>query len=126
MAGLAKHGVLGLLRGLTPVTYPHLPIRVNVVAPSWTVTALVDQAGYTGTGAVIQGADAPAKAAVFLMADKSRHGQMILSVGNKYREIEEAVLLPAMSSEVRGQTKTEDEILVGVLANFEKAAAAAQ
>lgn len=114
-AGLSKHGVLGLLRGLQPST---LPIRVNAVAPSWTVTNLTEARHYEDTGAVTQSADYPAKAAIMLMADESRHGQMILSVGEQFREIEEAVMLPAMNSKVRGQPKEEDEICAAVLANF--------
>jgi NAD(P)-dependent dehydrogenase (short-subunit alcohol dehydrogenase family) len=119
--GIAKHGVLGLLRGLTPVTYPNLPIRVNALCPSWTVTALTEKSNYDNVNVNLQSADAPARAAVMLMSDDSRHGQMILSSGNKYREIEEAVLLKAMTNEVRGQELTEDEICRGVQVNFEKA-----
>jgi len=58
-----------------------------------------------------------AKAAVMLMADEKRHGHMVLSVGNEYKEVEEAVLLAAMTSEVRGQTLSEDEICEQVIAN---------
>ncbi|KAI5251749.1 NAD(P)-binding protein [Aureobasidium subglaciale] len=115
--GISKHGVLGLLRGLTPVTYPDMPIRVNALCPSWTVTALTEESHYAGVDANLQPAEAVARAAVLLMSDEKRHGQMILSAANKYREIEEAVLLKAMSPEVRGQTLTEDEICAGVIAN---------
>ncbi|CAD0090485.1 unnamed protein product [Aureobasidium vineae] len=116
--GVSKHGVLGLLRGLAPVTAPQLPIRVNALCPGWTVTGLTEEAHYAGVNVNLSTADNVAKAAVLLMADESRHGQMVLSVGNKYREVEEAVLLKAMSSEVRGQELTEDEICEGVIANM--------
>ncbi|KAG2166175.1 hypothetical protein VTO58DRAFT_109040 [Aureobasidium pullulans] len=116
--GISKHGVLGLLRGLAPVTYPDLPIRVNALCPSWTITALTKESNYKGVNATLQPAEAVAKAAVLLMTDEKRHGQMVLSVGNKYREVEEAVLLKAMSPEIRGQQLTEDEICAGVVANM--------
>ncbi|KAG9514601.1 NAD(P)-binding protein, partial [Aureobasidium melanogenum] len=116
--GLSKHGVLGLLRGLAPVTYPDLPIRVNALCPSWTITALTEESHYKGVKVNLQGADAVARAAVLLMADESRHGQMVLSAANKYREIEEAVLLKAMTPEIRGQELTEDEICASVAANL--------
>ncbi|KAG9688294.1 NAD(P)-binding protein, partial [Aureobasidium melanogenum] len=119
--GISKHGVLGLLRGLTPVTYPDLPIRVNALCPGWTATALVEQAMYAGVNVNLSTAENVAKAAVLLMADESRHGQMVLSVGDRYREVEEAVLLKAMSSEVRGQELSEDEICAGVIGNMMKA-----
>ncbi|KAG9949347.1 NAD(P)-binding protein, partial [Aureobasidium melanogenum] len=116
--GLSKHGVLGLLRGLAPVTYPDLPIRVNVLCPSWTVTGLTDESNYRGVKVNLQSAEPVARAAVLLMADESRHGQMVLSAANKYREIEEAVLLKAMTPEIRGQELTEDEICAAVAANI--------
>ncbi|KAK5999810.1 hypothetical protein QM012_005216 [Aureobasidium pullulans] len=118
--GVSKHGVLGLLRGLAPVTSPHLPIRVNALCPGWTATALVTQAHYTGLNVNLTTSENVARAAVLLMADESRHGQMVLSVGDRYREVEEAVLLKAMTSEVRGQELTEDEICAGVVANMMK------
>ncbi|KAG9583649.1 NAD(P)-binding protein, partial [Aureobasidium melanogenum] len=118
--GISKHGVLGLLRGLTPVTAPHLPIRVNALCPAWTATALVEQSMYAGVNVNLSTSENVAKAAVLLMADESRHGQMVLSVGDRYREVEEAVLLKAMTSEVRGQELTEDEICAAVTANMMK------
>ncbi|CAD0098123.1 unnamed protein product [Aureobasidium mustum] len=118
--GISKHGVLGLLRGLTPVTFPSLPIRVNALCPGWTATALVEQAHYKGVNVNLTTAENVAKAAVLLMADESRHGQMVLSVGDRYREVEEAVLLKAMTSEVRGQELSEDEICAAVTENMMK------
>lgn len=120
--GISKHGVLGLLRGLAPVTAPHLPIRVNALCPGWTATGLVEQSMYEGVIVNLTTSENVARAAVLLMADESRHGQMVLSVGDKYREVEEAVLLKAMTSEVRGQELTEDEICAGVVANMMKQA----
>jgi hypothetical protein len=40
-----------------------------------------------------------------------------LSVGDVFREVEEAVLLKCMTSEVRGQKLSEDEICDAVIAN---------
>jgi hypothetical protein len=49
-----------------------------------------------------------------------------LSVGNEFKEVEEAVLLAAMTSEVRGQTLSEDEICEAVIANSMREAEEAQ
>jgi NAD(P)-dependent dehydrogenase (short-subunit alcohol dehydrogenase family) len=115
--GVSKHGVLGLLRGLVPTTYPHLPIRVNALCPGWTPTALTLQSHYKGVEVNLSTPENNAKAAVLLMSDESRHGHMVLSVGNQFKEVEEAVLLKCMTSEVRGQKLSEDEICDAVIAN---------
>lgn len=123
---MSKHGVLGLLRGLVPVTFPALPIRVNALCPGWTPTALTLQSHYAGVRVNLSTPENNAKAAVLLMADESRHGHMVLSVGNEFREVEEAVLLAAMTKEVRGQELSEDEICEKVIENSMKEAEAAQ
>jgi NAD(P)-dependent dehydrogenase (short-subunit alcohol dehydrogenase family) len=124
--GVSKHGVLGLLRGLVPVTYPTLPIRVNALCPGWTPTALTLRSHYEGVDVNLSSPENNAKAAVLLMVDESRHGHMVLSVGNEFKEVEEAVLLAAMTSEVRGQTLSEDEICEAVIANSMREAEEAQ
>ncbi|KAH0287126.1 NAD(P)-binding protein [Aureobasidium namibiae CBS 147.97] len=124
--GISKHGVLGLLRGLVPVTFPALPIRVNALCPGWTPTALTLQSHYAGVQVNLSSPENNAKAAVLLMADEKRHGHMVLSVGNEYKEVEEAVLLAAMTPEVRGQTLSEDEICAQVIANSMREAAEAE
>lgn len=40
----AKHGVLGWMRGMIPnITELDLPIRINSISPSWTLTGLVPE-----------------------------------------------------------------------------------
>ncbi|KAK7178890.1 hypothetical protein DPSP01_014199 [Paraphaeosphaeria sporulosa] len=91
---MAKHGVLGLIRGLQPLLHPQLPIRINGISPSWTATGLapkefIEMVIPTQTPAVV------ARSVALLMADEMRHGQLIYSVQGKFSEIEESVLLPA-------------------------------
>ena len=100
------------------MTYPALPIRVNALCPGWTPTALTLASHYAGVNVNLSTVENNARAAVLLMCDQQRHGHMVLSVGNAYREVEEAVLLAAMTKEIRGQQLTEDEICEGVIANM--------
>ncbi|KAF2442340.1 NAD(P)-binding protein [Karstenula rhodostoma CBS 690.94] len=91
---MAKHGVLGLIRGLQPLLHPQLPIRVNGISPRWTATGLapkefIETVIPTQTPAVV------ARSVALLMADETRHGQLIYSIQGRFSEIEEAVLLPA-------------------------------
>ncbi len=65
-----------------PSLTPDLPIRVNALCPSWMITA-PGESHYKGVKVNLRGADAVARAAVLLMADESRHGQMVLSAANK-------------------------------------------
>ncbi|KAI4762214.1 NAD(P)-binding protein [Aureobasidium sp. EXF-3400] len=122
--GVSKHGVLGLLRGLAPVTFPSLPIRVNALCPGWTPTALTLASHYNNVNVNLSSPENNAKAAVLLMADDNRHGHMVLSVGNEFKEVEEAVLLAAMTREVRGQQLSEDEICEAVIGNMMREAEA--
>lgn len=91
---IAKHGVLGLIRGLQPLLHPQLPIRINGISPSWSATGLapkefIEMVIPTQTPAVV------AKSVALLMADETRHGQLIYSAQGEFSEIEESVLLPA-------------------------------
>ncbi|PGH17288.1 hypothetical protein AJ79_01171 [Helicocarpus griseus UAMH5409] len=91
----AKHGVLGLLRGLTPLLHPRLPIRLNAIAPSWTDTNLTPRPILEAAGATFQTPHAVARSVAFFMSsggDSARHGQLIFSHDGKYREIEEGML----------------------------------
>jgi len=92
----AKHGILGFMRGITPLLLPDIPIRVNCIAPSWTTTGIVPEgfieqiAGIgTQTPAVV------ARSVAILMADDQRNGQLIYSVEGKYSEAEGTLLKAA-------------------------------
>ncbi|EDU47838.1 Short-chain dehydrogenase/reductase SDR [Pyrenophora tritici-repentis] len=83
-----KHAVIGLMRGLEPLLHPRVPIRINVVAPSWTDTALVPPVVKTIMGDIFQSPDVMARATVLLMVDKERHGNMVFGQGGKCVELE--------------------------------------
>jgi len=92
----AKHGVLGFMRGITPLLQPNIPIRVNCIAPSWTTTGLVPE-GFIEQIAGI-GTQTPvvvARSVAILMADAQRNGQLIYSVEGKYSEAEGTLLKAA-------------------------------
>jgi NAD(P)-dependent dehydrogenase (short-subunit alcohol dehydrogenase family) len=94
-----------------------LPIRVNTLAPSWTATqVLPDLKGLLD--AVSQSCQPPsvvARAVAYLMASKSRHGDLIFACDGKYTEIEKSVLRPAYES-IKGSSLSDDEVLAKVLA----------
>lgn len=92
----AKHGVLGWMRGVLPnILAEKVPVRVNCIGPSWTITGLVPQAVVDAAGVEWQPAEVVGKQVAYLMADESRQGQFIYSSGGRHYEIEESVLLPA-------------------------------
>lgn len=82
----AKHGVLGLMRGLVPVLPPEIPIRVNSIGPSFTRTGLLPDGLVERFGGIpSQGAEVPAKSVAVLMADPQRNCQFIYSFdGNQF------------------------------------------
>ena len=92
----AKHGVLGWMRGIVPnIETAGVPIRVNAIAPSWTITGLVPAHLRERLQNVEwQGPDVVARSVAILMADESRQGQLIYSWGGRFKEIEETKLLP--------------------------------
>ncbi|KAK5945466.1 hypothetical protein PMZ80_002671 [Knufia obscura] len=92
----AKHGVLGFMRGITPLLQPSIPIRVNCIAPSWTTTGLVPE-GFIEktTGVGTQTPNVVARSVAILMADAGRNGQLIYSVEGKYSEAEGTLLKAA-------------------------------
>ena len=59
-------------------------------------------------GAETQGPDAVARSVAILMADSSRQGQLIYSWGGRFKEIEEAKLLP-LGEVIVGQS--DDEVI---------------
>lgn len=93
---IAKHGVLGIMRGLTPLLQPDIPIRVNAISPSWTDTGIVPEGLVEKvTGVVSQSPDIVARSVAILMADIQRNGQLIYSVNGKYSEAEQTLLQAA-------------------------------
>ncbi|KAJ4355162.1 hypothetical protein N0V95_003184 [Ascochyta clinopodiicola] len=83
-----KHAVLGLMRSLTAHLHPHLPIRINAIAPSWTDTGILGSALLEAIGENLQSADVPARSVALLMADTSRHGELVYSERGHYMDLE--------------------------------------
>lgn len=71
-----------------------------------------------------QPASAVARAAALLMADATRHGQLVHVSRGRYKEIDRSVLLPAFD-QIRGDVPLEDDVLERLDA-LKAAAAAAQ
>lgn len=90
----AKHGVHGLVRGLVSEIGPETdtPVRINGIAPGWTITGLVSEALCENAGVPAQGPEIAARSALILMADSSRHGEIIHSSQGKYFELESHLL----------------------------------
>ena len=109
----AKHGVLGFMRGLVPnIVYQKLPIRVNTLAPGWTVTGMVPEAVAQALGGG-QGPEVVARSAAWLMAGNAgQQGQLIYSGGGKFLEIEEGKLLGVAREIVGGEG---DDVALGKL-----------
>lgn len=116
----AKHGTLGLNRSLTAlINAAGLPIRVNALAPAWTDSqVLPDLKGLMDKiGVELQPASAVAKGAALLIADNSRHGHVIYIERGKYKEIDEAILIPAHANQIIGKDYPfEDEVLARMMA----------
>jgi NAD(P)-dependent dehydrogenase (short-subunit alcohol dehydrogenase family) len=119
--GTAKHGVLGLLRGVGGQIDSN--IRVNAVAPSWTATGMVPAEAIRSMGVPVQEPEAVARSVVLLFADQERYGEVIYSWDGKFREINKAKggLLDCARN-VLGDLVTEDE----VMSRLRAAAAAAR
>ena len=99
----AKHGVLGWMRGIVPnIKSAGLPIRVNAISPSWTITGLVPPGLVDKMEVEWQSADVVARNVALLMADGSRQGQLIYSWKGRYWEIEESKFLPT-AADIVGQ-----------------------
>ncbi|RYP21955.1 hypothetical protein DL767_009158 [Monosporascus sp. MG133] len=121
----AKHAVLGFGRGLIPViSEAKLPIRINTLAPSWTESQVLPnlKESMEAISVELQPASAVARAAAYLMVDGSRQGHVIHVQGGKYKEIDEAVLLPAFES-IKGKGYPDDN---DVLRRLEALMAGAQ
>jgi NAD(P)-dependent dehydrogenase (short-subunit alcohol dehydrogenase family) len=106
----AKHGVLGWMRGIVPnLQTAKLPIRVNSISPSWTITGLVPEELVKAMDCEWQGPEAVARSVAVLMADEKRQGQLIYSVGGRFMEIEESKFLP-VAREIAGEND-EDAVI---------------
>ena len=123
----AKAGVHGLVRGMWSEIGPQteVPVRFNGIAPSWTITNLLDDGVATRAGLHLQPAEAAARSALLLMADEKRHGEMIFSQHGKYLELE-SHLLPATEEILRSapgefpRTRTEAEDCKALYAQYLK------
>lgn len=92
----AKHAVLGFMRAMKPLLeHEKIPIRINGVAPSWTQTGIIPEKLMSEMGIKLQTPFEVGRAAAGLMADQSRHGHLIHIAEGRYKEIDEAVLVPA-------------------------------
>ncbi|KAF4985987.1 hypothetical protein FDECE_16179 [Fusarium decemcellulare] len=110
----AKAGVIAFGRGLLPLLdAAKLPIRINTLAPSWADSNVVPDLKnlMEKIGVGLQSAEVVARGAAFVMADESRNGQLIHIQLGKYKEIDEAVLLPAYESIKGPDYPWEDEVL---------------
>lgn len=117
---ISKHGVLGFMRGVVPnIQERGLPIRVNCIAPSWTLTGMVSAENFAGAGHpdLVQPADAAARSALLLMADESRQGQVIYSACGEFQEIEESRLLP-VTLDIVGRGDLTDDVVMHHVSDY--------
>ncbi|KAL4741028.1 hypothetical protein BDV11DRAFT_213694 [Aspergillus similis] len=95
---VAKHGVLGILRGLYSDLQQEQPnsghdgksprrVRLNAIAPSWTATGIVPGDVLRSLGAHVQKPEDVARSVVMLCNDSRRNGELIYSWEGRYREI---------------------------------------
>ncbi|VUC25173.1 unnamed protein product [Clonostachys rosea] len=116
--GVAKHGVLGLIRGLhLNLRVLNPSIRINGIAPNWTETRIATQAGTEKIGAKMQGPDVPARSAALLMADETKKGLLLFSVHGRHIEIEEALLLKSVNEGLIREYLPEEEFAFDKLAD---------
>ncbi|UPL00595.1 hypothetical protein LCI18_011529 [Fusarium solani-melongenae] len=111
----AKHGVFGFMRAMRQnLVAQNIPIHINGIGPSWTSTGLTGGI-FIQLGVLAQSPEAVARGAAILMADKSRHGHLLHIANGKYKEVDEAILLPAYEKILDG-SESEDETYVRLLA----------
>ncbi|KAL3454704.1 hypothetical protein BJX65DRAFT_301335 [Aspergillus insuetus] len=93
---VAKHGVLGILRGLVndlqadsiEAGEGRCPrVRLNAIAPSWTATGLVPRDVLVAMGIEVQESEVVARSVIMLWNDEKRHGEVVYSWGGRYVEI---------------------------------------
>lgn len=119
----------GFARGLHPLVAAHkLPIRVNAVAPTWTNSSVLPglEDLMAKIGVEVQPASAVARAAALLMADGARHGQSIHVQQGRFKEVDEAVILPVAEA-IRGPDyPSEDWVLARAMEILAEGAAKQQ
>lgn len=91
-----------------------LPIRVNVIAPSWTSTQIFpDVAGVMAQ--ISHKSQEPlvvARLAAYLMVDGVRNGEVVYVADGKYKEIQKALLRPLYES-IKGKDNPSDDEILG-------------
>ncbi|CAK3831977.1 Hypothetical predicted protein [Lecanosticta acicola] len=93
----AKRGVFGWMRGMVANLQEHkVPIRINCIGLSWTVTGLVPKEKCDEADLETQTAEVVAELVAYLIADETRHGQFVFSASERLYEMEESRLLPAV------------------------------
>lgn len=110
--------MLGFGRSFAQLTkVAGLPIRVNTLAPSWTATQVLPDLKtlLDAVSQACQSTDVVARAVAYLMATKSRHGEIIFVCEGKFKEIENSVLAPAYES-IKGDSLSDDAVLAKVMA----------
>ncbi|CEJ56612.1 hypothetical protein PMG11_02813 [Penicillium brasilianum] len=117
---IAKHGVLGMVRGLVHKLETEGIIRLNAVAPSWTQTGMIPADYIRSMGVPVQSPEAVARSVVLLFADETRHGEVIYSSEGNFWEVNKS------EGGLLHMTKTllfDDDILEGVMRNMNEQAA---
>lgn len=101
------------------MTVAGLPIRVNMLMPSWTTSNLLPDLGgiMRGINHVAQDGLVVARCAAYLMVDGIRQGEAIYVSDGKYVEIENAVLAPAYNGIIGEGKPSDDEIMARIVAS---------
>jgi NAD(P)-dependent dehydrogenase (short-subunit alcohol dehydrogenase family) len=114
----AKAGIIGFGRSFSKlVEVAGLPIHVNTLAPSWTATQVLPDLKdlLAAVSQNCQSTEVVARAVAYLMATKSRNGDLIFVCDGKYTEIEKSILAPAYES-IKGTSLSDDAVLAKVMA----------
>lgn len=114
----AKAGVIGFGRSFAHlVEVAGLPIRVNTLAPSWTATQVLPdlESLLDAVDVSCQSPDVVARAVAYLMASKSRQGDLVFVCNGKFTEIEKTILAPAYEA-IKGESLSDDAVLAKVMA----------
>lgn len=96
------------MRGLASYLHPHIPIRVNSIAPSWTSTGIVPVELCEAAGIPVQAPEVVARSVTLLMADSKRNQQLIYSASGVYTEIEDDLIKAADSIRPKKLSEEDD------------------